>query len=252
LRASLVLLFFVCVPVACRNRTGEPIGPGSILRAHSEQGATLTLRIDAVERDPRDADGDVYLYEASMRDPADGQWKPFCRPDRAGKNRAIPLQGSWDAARNHVASDDVITFACTSGALGKCVLFGYKPWKTLRSVSLADYYRACAHVVIADYCGDGRAHTREGTLIDVYDRLGIQKREPAPDMVFEAAWSPAGAVYINKPRYSGERLEELVQQCPDRLRGRTSRDEPLDAQAVLERWPDALIVTESRIVAERP
>ena len=185
-----------------------------MVTAHNEQGATLTLRIDAVERDTRDPDGDLFLYEASVREPADGSWKPFCSVDRESKNHAIPLQGSWDATRNHLPSAKVITFACTSGALGKCARFGYKPWKTVNGISLADYHQACVHMVSADYCGDGRAHTREGTQIDVYDRLGIQKREPGEDMVFEAGWSPHGAVYLHKPRYGGEKLEELVAQCP--------------------------------------
>jgi hypothetical protein len=152
-----------------------------------------------------------------------------------------------------VSSATVITFACTNGALGKCARYGYKPWKTVHGISLADYHQACVHMVPADYCGDGRPHTREGTQIDVYDRLGIQKREPAADMTFEAAWSPHGAVYVSKPHYGGEKLEELVTQCPDRLGGRTPLDGPtLDPGAIMDRWQDALIITESRVTTERP
>jgi len=250
------LLLFVllgCAAIGCRERATVPIGPGTVLTAHNEQGVPMTLRIEAVEKDAQDPDGDVFLYEASFRDPTDGGWKPFCLPDHDGKNRAIPLQGSWDATRNHVPSASVITFACTNGALGKCVRFGYKPWKTLYGISLADYHQACVHMVPADYCGDGRAHTRNGTQIDVYDRLGIQKRTPTPDMVFEAAWSPHGAVYLEKPRFGGERLEDLVAECPDRLRSRTPLDGPsLDARAVMENSQDALIFTESRVTTERP
>lgn len=248
-----VFLLIGCAALGCRERRALPIGPGTVLTAHSEQGATMTLRIETVEKDARDPDGDLFLYEASYRDPADGGWKPFCLPDREGKNRAIPLQGSWDASRNHVRADDVITFACTNGSLGKCVRFGYKPWKTVRGISLADYHQACVHMVPADYCGDGHAHTRDGTQIDVYDWLGIQKREPAPDMVFEAAWSPKGAAYLARPRFGGEKLEALVAQCPDRLRSRTPLDgPPLDPTAIMDRWQDALIITESRVTTESP
>jgi ADYC domain len=211
------------------------------------------LRIDAVEKDPLDADGEVLLYETSVRDPVRGDWKPFCLPDRDGKNRAIPLRGSWDASRQHVASTTLVTFACTNGAIGKCVRLGYKPWKTVHGVSLADYHQACVHMVPADYCGSGRAHTRDGTLIGVYDRLGIHKRTPAAGMVFEAAWSPRGAAYLSRPRYGGEKLDELVAECPHRLRGRTGTDGPtLDPSAVMDRWPDALIISESRVTDERP
>jgi hypothetical protein len=242
-----------CAAIGCRHLPAGPIGAGTVLTARNEQGATMTLRIDAVEKDTRDPDGDLFLYEASVRDPADGSWKPFCLPDRDGRNRAIPLQGSWDATRNHVPSATVITFACTNGAIGKCARFGYKPWKTVQGISLADYHQACVHMVPADYCGDGRSHTREGTQIDVFDRLGIQKRDPTADMVFEAAWSPRGAVYVSKPRYGGENLEQLVAECPDRLGGRTPIDGPiLDPEATMGRWQDALIITESRVTIERP
>lgn len=251
----LVLLagLFAGASSGCHEHPAVPIGPGTVLTAHNEQGVTMTLRVDAVEKDSKDPDGDVFLYTASVRDPVDGGWRPFCLPDREGKTHAIPLQGTWDSARNHVASDSLITFACTNGALAKCVRFGYKPWKKVYGISLADYHQACVHVVPADYCGDGRAHTRDGTWIDLYDRLGIQKREPASGLVFEAAWSARGAVYLNKPRFGGETLGELVAQCPDRLHRRTPLDGPsVDPRAAMDRWPDALIITESPVNAERP
>jgi hypothetical protein len=250
----LLLGLLACEAVGCRERPSAPIAPGAVLTAHDEQGATMTLRVDAVEKDERDPDGDVFLYTTSFRDVTDGSWKPLCLPDREGKTHAIPLQGSWDAGRNHVPSDEIITFACTNGSLGKCVRFGYKPWKTVHGISLSDYHQACVHMVPADYCGDGRAHTRNGTDINVYDRLGIQKREAAASgFVFEAAWSAHGAVYLDKPRYSGETLQELAAECPDHLRGRTPLDGPsLDPRATMDRFPDALILTESRLIAERP
>lgn len=234
----------------CAHREPAPVGPGTILSAHDEQGAAVTLRVESISRDEKDVDGDVYLYQLSLRDGA-GKWRPYCAPDREGRTVAIPLQGSWDASRQHIANDE-ITFACINGALGKCVRWGYKPWKTVQGVSLADYHQACVHMTGADYCGDGRSHTRDGTFIDLYDNLGIQKRDPSLGLSFEAAWSPRGAVYLQKPRY-GEKLESLVASCPDRLRGRTPLDaQGLDAQAIAARWPEALIFTESRVLSELP
>jgi hypothetical protein len=193
---------------------------------------------------------DVFLYQLSVRDPA-GAFQPYCLPDREGRTLALPLQGSWDASRNHVASG-AMTFACTNGALAKCVRWGYKPWKTVGGVSLADYHQACVHMTPADYCGAGRPHTRDGTRIDVWDRLGIQERAPEPGMVFEAAWSPRGAVYLHKPRF-GEALESLVAECPDRLDGHTRLDAPgLDEQAIAARWPEALLFTESAARSDLP
>ena len=240
----------VLASLGCTARSGSPIAPGAVLSARDEQGETVTFRVDDVARDPTDGDGDVFLYQLSVRDPA-GDYHPYCQPDREGRTYAIPLQGSWDASRNHVASD-AITFACTKGAIAKCVRWGYKPWKTVSGVSLADYHQACVHLVPADYCGAGRPHTRDGTRIDVWDRLGVQKRDTEPGMVLEAAWSPIGAVYLQKPRF-GETLEALVGECPARLSGHTRLDAPgLDEQAIVARWPEALLFTESRVQTELP
>lgn len=247
-----LLALLTCAAIGCRERPDVPIGPGMVLSARDEQGAAITLRIDAVEKDERDLEGDVSLYTASVRE-ADGSWRPFCLPDREGKTHAIPLQGTWNAQRAHVPSEELITFACTNGAIAKCVRYGYKPWKSAYGISLADYHQACVHLIPADYCGDGQAHTRNGTTIDLYDRLGIQKRERGSTLAFEAAWSPRGAVYLSKPRYGGETLEELSAACPERLRGRTPLDGPsLDPAAAFERFPDALILTESATTTERP
>ena len=65
---------------------------------------------------------------------------------------------------------------------------------TRDGVSLAPYYQACVRMVRADYCGDGVEHTRNGTPVDIFDRVGVQKDEPAPPLSFEAAWGPEGAI----------------------------------------------------------
>jgi hypothetical protein len=109
---------------------------------------------------------------------------------------------------------------CTGGAEGKCVRFGYKPWKTSRDgATLAPYYQACVRLVRADYCGDGIGHTRNGTPIDLFDTIGAQSDEVAPGMIFEAAWGPDGAVCVRHTRLR-EVLDPvaLVEQCP-RLAG---------------------------------
>lgn len=72
-------------------------------------------------------------------------------------------------------------------------------------------------MVRADYCGTGVAHTQEGTQIDVYDQLGIQKRVNNSGMTFEAAWNPDGAVAIRRTPFS-KTLAQIQQDCPERLR----------------------------------
>jgi ADYC domain len=68
---------------------------------------------------------------------------------------------------------------------------------------LWDYHQACVRALRADYGGDGAGHTRDGTLVDISDRLGIQPPEsdpPGAALEFEAAWGPDGAVCIRRTR----------------------------------------------------
>lgn len=255
-RQTPLLLAFVGISLlasaGCAERAGAEIGAGTVLSAVTEEGAPVTLRVDAVETDRADAEGDVVLYTLSSLDPASGAYKPYCLPDASGQRYAIPLSGSWDPGRQHVASASVITFACASGTLAKCVRQGYKPWKTMNGASLSDYHQACVHMMSANYCGDGRPHTREGTAIDVWDRQGLQWRGTAPELVLEAAWSPEGAVYVNKARY-GQTLESLVNECPDRLRGHTALDTPgLEEAEIRARFPQALLFNASPVRTDLP
>lgn len=125
------------------------------------------------------------------------------------------LSGTWDETGQHINNDNV-TVACTSGVLAKCVRMGYKPWKQVAGVSLREYHQACTRMARADYCGNGISHTKDGTLIDVYDRLGIQQPDQDSNLVFEAAWGVDGALLLNHTRY--EDLERLQQECPAKLR----------------------------------
>lgn len=185
-----------------------------------EGGRSLKLKITQVELDPQDPDQEIYLYTILYRDPVSEQWQNYCQPDRNNVAKAIPLSGYWDETGAHIEGER-ITFACTNGVLAKCVRFGYKPWKTVQGRSLRDFHQACTRMVRADYCGNGRSHTKEGTVIDIYDRARIQTRTPTSGMVFEAAWSPDGAVFINRTRWS-ESLAQLRKQCPERLKSPTN------------------------------
>ena len=188
---------------------------GAILTSFDEQGRSLTLKIEDVQPDPQDVDREVYLYTVLYRSIADDQWHYLCQPDPTGVAKATPLAGRWDQTGAHI-NDDSITFACTNGALAKCVRWGYKPWKTVNGESLRDYHQACTRLVRADYCGNGVGHTQDGTLIDVYDRLGIQQRTKKSGMSFEAAWNVDGAVYLKRTRFP-EAITQLQKDCPEKL-----------------------------------
>src|ERR1041384_4919159 len=108
--------------------------------ALTDDGEPQRFRIDSVVPDPRDRDGDVSLYGVSVFVPASKTWRPYCAPDPDGRSAAIPVQGAWSAQGDPEPANERITFACTSGAIGKCIRFGYKPWKTQGGVSLRPYH----------------------------------------------------------------------------------------------------------------
>jgi len=184
---------------------------GAVLTLRAEDGERRRLKIESIIADPRDQTGEVLLYRFTAQDTA-GAWQPLCPPDPDGQQLGFPQPGP---------QGDVVIW-CTAGALGKCVRFGYPPWRSLPDgTSLAPYHRACVNMVRADYCGDGRPTTREGMRIQVYDLAGVNSPEPgAGDFRFEAAWGEAGALCVAKVRVPENiSLDGLVRMCP-RLAGR--------------------------------
>jgi ADYC domain len=59
-------------------------------------------------------------------------------------------------------------------------------------------------------CGDGRSWTKDGTPIELYDRLTIQTEGSNDGLQFEAAWGVDGAHCVSRTR-----IPELL--APDRL-----------------------------------
>jgi hypothetical protein len=122
-----------------------------------------------------------------------------------GATAGLFIPGVWDdsGARHDsllIDGESVsMTYSCTSGVIAKCARWGFNPWE-----GYADLHQTCTRMARADYCGDGVAHTQNGTTIDVFDREGIQVQESGEEFVFEAGWGPDGAVCVNKPRYAGE------------------------------------------------
>jgi hypothetical protein len=128
----------------------------------------------------------------------------------------FPLAGAFTPDGRYEARQGLILLTCTGGAGGKCIRFGYKPWGFgPNNLSLAPYYQACVRLVRADYCGDGIGHTRDGTPIEIFDKIGIQHDEHAPGMTFEAPWQEDGAVCVRHTRLTDVMDSAgLVAQCP--------------------------------------
>jgi hypothetical protein len=187
---------------------------GAVL-VSSRDGVREKVRIDAIERDPTDASGELFFYTFSMQDPDSGAWSNACVPDIKGAAHGFPVAGSRSPRGDHLPTPGEFEIACTSGAVGKCVLFGYRPWQ---SPEMWNLHQACTRMVRADYCGDGTPHTRDGTPIDVFDRVGIQRDEPRAGMTFEAGWGPDGATCLAHTRVPDvAKLPDVAAECPQRF-----------------------------------
>jgi hypothetical protein len=169
----------------------------------------VQVRIDATYIDPLSTTGDVYLYDASYQVQGTGTWTSLCKDASGNPVPGILLSNYWDMMTGARIDDpNAITFACVNGAIGKCVRWGYRPWatgtrcvgSTCTTVSLKDYHQACTRMVRADYCGNGKTNTVNGTPIDVYDGLSPQIQSPETTWPVEARWTPGGATCLGNTR----------------------------------------------------
>lgn len=225
----------------------KAIARGSIIDAVSESGVRARIRIDEIELDPKDHSRETYLYSVSVEDTdergGEKLWAKFCEPDAENVSKAIPISGYWDEQGQFIDSPTRLTLACTNGVIGKCIRWGYKPWK---SDSLKELHLACVRMARADYCGNGIGHTKDGTLIDIFDTVGIQDREKG-SMELEAAWSPQGATFLNHPRWGP--LASITKECPTKLFGRTSKEFPdISIAEIKARWPETILFNDSYLI----
>jgi len=204
------------------------LADGRVLASRDLIGASLLVdqgdrlrrvRLDGIERDPEDKRRDVapadviWLHSFAVEGP-DGAWGPLCEDGPDGRRQAISVAGRFSYADGRLGAGEPGSFelACTAGAMGKCVRFGYHPWQTRNLPqpvshhdgepvpSQLDLFNACIRMVRADYGGDGTGTTRNGMLIDLYDDYGIQAPDLDHRMTFEAGWTQDGAVCVNHPR----------------------------------------------------
>lgn len=195
---------------------------GAVLQGTASDGKPVEVAICGAEPSPEDPG--MVFYRIEAWNAVAQEWEnPCVAVDRVPDPRALAVGGVWDATGAHHATPGKLTFACQNGAITKCILWGYKPWAQRDGKSLADFHQACTRLARADYCGNGRSHTRNNTFIDIYDRLGVLKRAATAsrewDPVrasFEAAWAPDGATCVARTR-DDRAVETLLQECPDRF-----------------------------------
>ena len=151
---------------------------------------------------------------------------PACQTDQQG----VFIAGRFDGKASYVPDPAVVTYSCMDGVIAKCVNWGYAPWLTDDEM-----HGACTRLARADYCGDGTPWTLDGTLINVFDRLGIQPEGTGGDMSFEAAWGPNGAVCVARTRYDihNAKGKSVVPSCFAKLPRCSSLDEAAPQGAML-------------------
>jgi hypothetical protein len=186
--------------------------------------ALLEYRITGVV--PEDAKydlthtGSTFLYTLEQWVDETGSWEPACPVDSDGRRVAIPLAATWNEHGDRVESRSLFTLGCTTGVIAKCYRWGYRPWVTDYGDLVAMHW-TCTRLARADYCGNGVSHTRDGTLINVWDNLPapgpIQTHgDSLPGMIFEAGWNTGGAVCLSHVRWLD--LESVIAAtCADRL-----------------------------------
>ena len=179
---------------------------GSQWKGKLSDGASVSLRIDAtgVLLPPNE---DVRVYYVSYA--TNGGWAPLCGTSVEGNSVAvIALSGVWSYQQGvpggggFTPSSSKMTFACRGKAIAKCVELGYKPWLSIpgEQAGYPEHLVACTRMLRADYCGDGRSWTVNGTLINIYDQVGIQ--EDAEPWKIEAEWSSTGARCTNQAPFT--------------------------------------------------
>ena len=206
--------------VATANAGGEVIG--TVLQGTASDGEPVEVAICGAAPSPQDPE--MVWYDIEAWNPLSQRWEnPCVATGRVPQPRALPVGGFWDASGAHQDVSGKFTFACANGAIAKCAAWGYQPWASRDGHALADLHQACTRMARADYCGNGRTHTTENTVIDVYDALGILSRatertalwDPARAS-FEATWAPDGATCLGHTRH-GQALETILQECPGRF-----------------------------------
>jgi hypothetical protein len=170
---------------------------GAQFTGQSDNGTALTLRVDDVTQEAAPND-DTFDYAVSFWDPNTSTWAPLCRDADGNAVGAYALQGYWSYAFGtpgggaKIDDPSKFVFACKGlASLGKCVGWGYAPWRTQNGVSLSGHHQACVRMVRADFCGDGTSYTQNGNEIDLYDGLSVQVDTEA--WVKEAEWDADGA-----------------------------------------------------------
>ena len=149
----------------------------------------------------------------------DGAVTYLCDADPMGSHAAAVIKDVTidpDTADMAVRKETAY-FACVSGAVGKAITWGYRPWER----SLPEF-AAAVRVVRADYCFDGMSWTESGTVMQVKDRWNINTFLSAATPT-EVVWTKTGIACLTQPRASTYQPAQVtcngqaIPSCPANL-----------------------------------
>ena len=195
---------------------------GTTFVATAPDATHVDMRIAAVVRhenpwnDPRSRrQHPRHDYVIEYRDPA-GAWVKLCPDDAPG---ATLVPGSFALGKDQVTNGDYdpsprrLTFSCRDGVAAKCIDWGYPPWAD--AGAMVSYFQSCTRMARADYCGNGRSRTVDGTMINYGDLKDppVARFKPLPGFIPEAVWGPgsgagsqAAALCLSRTRWSTIRI----------------------------------------------
>lgn len=132
-----------------------------------------------------------------------------------GSGYALAVPNAWSTSGDLLQNPNYFSFACAprdegvsgkpffvgGGVIAKCIDWGYAPWAggtfTFDSVA-REYHQLCTRMAVADYCGEGRSNTLDGTPLAFMGPEGAAAISPtgklpgtlAPDgYALEAVWT---------------------------------------------------------------
>lgn len=211
--------------VGVRVEDGQPVGGadfiGAEMTAELSDGTTSGVKI--YSRDTTTVPGlELYLVRF-LGGALDGQ--SVCGDKDGQAIWATVLPQRFDPTSGSELAEDPnrLSFGCRFGGIQKCQEYGYpknskkdeRNGGTDKKRRLNDYHASCLRMVRADYCGDGVAHTYDGTSIDIYDHLRngntpATSTDGSDGWYIEADWDADGAHCINKTRWMPNTLSGLA------------------------------------------
>ncbi len=205
--------------IVVTDETGAEHRGTALEGAELDLGQLGSLRVKKHRLDP-DArfPDETWLLEGELRAVGAVDFEPLCQADPRGDTSMLMFSGYLDADLRYVSDPARFSMSCVSGVEAKCLRWGYHPWRNapIGGEKLAAHFESCIRMARADYCGNNQATTRDGTSIDLYDRVGVQQRTPdLPTYEFEAGWGPQGALCVHHSRIPENlKVADLPALCP--------------------------------------